>query len=123
MHELAICQALIDKAESIARSRHAHVTRLRVAIGPLSGVEPQLLRQAYTLASAGTIADGADLVIEDTPVRVRCRSCNTETAASANRLICGACGDWRTELVSGDEMMLLQLELSADAPVFEAQDV
>jgi Zn finger protein HypA/HybF involved in hydrogenase expression len=30
-------------------------------------------------------------------------------------LVCGACGDWRTDLVAGDEMLLLSVEL--DVPV------
>lgn len=123
MHELAICQALLDQVAAIARQRDARVTLVRVALGPLSGVEPQLLRQAYALARAGTAADGAALAIEETPVRVRCRRCNAETAAIPNRLLCGACGDWRTDIVSGDEMMLMQLELEVDAAAREAQRV
>lgn len=123
MHELAICQALLDQVDEIARQRAARVTLVRVAIGPLSGVEPQLLQQAYTLACAGTAADGATLAIEEMPVRVGCRSCNAETAATPSRLVCGACGDWHTEVTSGDEMMLLQLELEVDELALETQDV
>lgn len=124
MHELAICQALLDKVEEIARQRSAvRVTQVRVAIGPLSGVEPHLLVQAYALASAGTVADGARLAIVETPLRVRCRSCDAETAASVNRLVCGVCGDWHTDVISGDDMVLLQLELDAGAAMIEAQNV
>ena len=40
MHELAICQSLIDQVEVIAVERNAQcVTTIVVAIGPLSGVE------------------------------------------------------------------------------------
>jgi hydrogenase nickel incorporation protein HypA/HybF len=35
-----------------------------------------------------------------------------------NRLVCGACGDWRTDLAAGDEMLLLSVEL--DVPMAEA---
>ena len=31
--------------------------------------------------------------------------------ATANRLVCGSCGDYRTQLVSGDELLLASLEL------------
>ena len=48
--------------------------------------------------------------------RVRCRSCGAESAAEPNNLVCTACGDWRTELVSGDEMLLAQVELAAPEP-------
>ena len=45
--------------------------------------------------------------IEAADVVVRCRQCGASTPASVNALICGACGDWHTDLVSGDELMLL----------------
>lgn len=114
MHELAICQALLDQVEAIADEHAARVSRVRVAIGPLSGVDPQLLEQAYALARTGTSADGSELVIDSMPVRVRCRTCGAESAASANRLLCGQCGDWRTDLTSGGELLLMKVELNGD---------
>ncbi len=112
MHELALCEALLRQVEEIAEQHRARsVTRILVRYGPLSGVEPALLQQAYTIAAAGTRAAEADLVLEESPVRVRCDACGAETDAAVNRLICGACGDWHTRLVSGDEMLLASLEL------------
>lgn len=112
MHELAICQALIDQVESIARERHAlRVLSIVVRIGPLAGVEPGLLRSAYALASAGTLAERASLVLEDCPVRVRCRTCGAESDATNNNLSCRACGHWQTEVLTGDELLLASLEL------------
>jgi hydrogenase nickel incorporation protein HypA/HybF len=113
MHELSICQALLDQVESIAREHRAtRVERILLRVGPLSGVEPALLRNAYPLAAVGTVAESAELVIEPAPVRVRCSTCDAESEAAPNRLLCGACGDWRTRLVSGDEMLLANLELT-----------
>jgi hydrogenase nickel incorporation protein HypA/HybF len=115
MHELAVCQALIGQVESIAAEHHARqVNEIFVEIGPLSGVEPQLLEQAFDIASAGTIADGAKLVIRILPVRVSCRECGAITTALPSRLVCGVCGDWHTQLVSGDEMLLASLEFTRD---------
>jgi hydrogenase nickel incorporation protein HypA/HybF len=75
-------------------------------------VEADLLRSAYPIAAAGTIAEGAVLDIEPARVLVHCTACGAETEAAPNRLLCGACGDWRTRLVSGDELLLASLELS-----------
>jgi hydrogenase nickel incorporation protein HypA/HybF len=77
-------------------------------------LEPQLLEQAFPLARAGTIAAHAALAIETLPVRVRCETCGAETAATPNRLLCGACGDWHTQLVSGDELLLVSVELTGN---------
>jgi len=111
MHELSICQALISQVEAIIRQRPGRIERVRLGIGPLSGVEPRLLEDAYPLACAGTCAEGTQLVIEPRRIRVRCRGCGAESNAAPNRLLCAACGDWQTDLVSGDELLLLQIEL------------
>lgn len=111
MHELAICQALIRQLEEIARGKQAGIDEVRVGIGPLSGVEPELLARAYSLVCAGTAAEGSRLAIETTRIRVHCRDCGAETPAAANRLLCADCGSWRTDLVTGDEMLLLRVEL------------
>jgi hydrogenase nickel incorporation protein HypA/HybF len=112
MHELAICQALMNQVESIAAERNARsVVSIVVGMGPLSGVEAQLLKHAYPVASAGTVAEGAELVIEDLPVRIKCMECGNESEAMPNKLVCKVCGDWRTTLISGDELMLMRVEL------------
>ena len=112
MHELAICQSLMDQVESIAAERNARcVTSIVVGMGPLSGVEAQLLKNAYPVASAGTIAEDAELIIEYLPIRVKCSQCDSESDALPNKLVCKQCGDWRTTLVSGDELLLMSVEL------------
>ncbi len=112
MHELAVCQSMLQQVMEIARQQQARlVTRIRVQVGPLSGVEPQLLAQAFPIASAGTLADTAALELESLPVRVRCEQCGAETDALPNRLLCGTCGDYHTQLVSGDELLLASVEL------------
>jgi hydrogenase nickel incorporation protein HypA/HybF len=112
MHELAICQSLMDQVEAIAEERGAvAVSSIVIGIGPLSGVEAQLLKNAYPVASAGTIAENAELVIEQLPIKVRCNQCGHEAEALPNKLSCQQCGDWRTTLVSGDELLLMRVEL------------
>lgn len=112
MHELSVCLALLEQVGSIAAQQSSsRVTRIELRVGPLSGVEADLLRNAWPLAAAGTIAVDAELVIEESDVVVHCSVCDTESAARANRLVCGHCGDFRTNLVSGDEMVLQRVEL------------
>ena len=116
MHELSICHSLMAEVERVAEENGAsRVTRVVVRIGPLSGVEPELLKQAYPLATAGGVAEGSELMVEPAPVRVRCMSCGAESDASPNRLLCAACGDFKTRLLSGDELLLASVELEQGA--------
>lgn len=114
MHELAVCQALVQQLEAVsAANGGGRVELARLRVGPLSGVEAALLRHAFPLASAGSIAEGAELVIETASVVVHCSECGARTDAAPNRMLCGACNSFRVRMVSGDEMMLESVELSA----------
>lgn len=115
MHELSICSALLDQVEGLALQNHSdRVIRIELSVGPLSGVEPSLLEQAFEVAKLGTVAEESDLILTVPAVRVRCESCETETETTPHRLRCGTCGDWRTRVVAGDELHLLQLELETN---------
>jgi len=115
MHELAVCQSLLGEVERIAADNGGgRVSRIDLAIGPLSGVETPLLERAFTVARAGTCAEAAELVVTTMPISVRCRSCGSESEALANRLLCGHCGDWQVDLVSGDELQITSLALVDD---------
>jgi hydrogenase nickel incorporation protein HypA/HybF len=124
MHELSVCQSLLVQVERIALQHQARgVTCISLQIGPLSGIEPGLLQQAFTLARAGSVAEQATLVIESLPIRVKCRSCGEESEATPNRLLCRHCGDYHTQLISGDEMLLASVELDVAAQMPPQQPV
>lgn len=113
MHEMAICQGLMSQVEQIAREKGARrVEHIVLSIGPLAGVEPDLLSRAFEVARAETVASEAELEIETGPVVVECRSCGQKGKATVNRLLCPSCGEWKVNLVQGDELLLLRLELS-----------
>ena len=112
MHELSVCLSLLQQIESIARERGAEkVIKITLNIGPLSGVEPDLLRNAYPLAAAGTVAEDAVLVMDTPDIVVCCSQCDSETTVTPNKLLCGSCGDFRTRVISGDELTLMRVEL------------
>jgi hydrogenase nickel incorporation protein HypA/HybF len=112
VHELAICQSVLNQALAIAASHEAAgVGRITVRIGRLAGVEPDLLRRAFPLVAAGTPCEGAVLDIEDSPVTVCCHQCGATSGVPPNRLLCGGCGEWCVSVVSGEELLLASVEL------------
>lgn len=114
MHELSICHSIVSQAVAIAHEHQAEsIATISLAIGPLSGVDINLLRQAFPFASAGTLAEDATLDAEALPLRIRCSQCNTETDATPNNLACSLCGNWQTKVISGDEMLITRIELDA----------
>ena len=122
MHEMSICQALMDQVERIAGEQGAsRVDKIVLSIGPLAGVEPELLSRAYEVARLQTIAENAELEIETGPIVVECRKCGASGEAGVSRLVCPSCGDWQVNLTQGDELLLLRLEVSgiSDSPKVE----
>lgn len=112
VHELSVCQALLAQVVEIATDRGASaVSRITVEVGPLCGVEPGLLASAFEIVRAGSCAAGAILSIETTAITISCLICGAESQTAPNRLLCAACGGYRTRVVGGDELRLRGVEL------------
>ena len=110
MHEYSLMTALMERVEAEAATHRAlAVHRVRVRIGELSGVEPDLLESAFAIVRAGTICAGAALEIERVAARWVCPACRRPLAAGG-RLECPACGE-PAALAAGDEIVLGQIEL------------
>jgi len=122
VHELAVAQALVEQVDAVIDQHNAtSASLIRVRIGPLAGVVPELLATAFPLAAAGSRMERAVLDLVTAPIKVRCQTCGAETEAAMNRLICGACGDWHTQVISGDELLLESVELeTAPSPTPES---
>jgi hydrogenase nickel incorporation protein HypA/HybF len=112
VHELSVCQALLAQVTEIATDHGAStVARIIVEVGPLSGVEPALLASAFEIVRAGSCAATATLLIETMAVTISCMSCGAESHTQPNRLLCAACGGYRTRVLGGDELRLRRVEL------------
>ncbi len=112
MHELSLCYALLEQVERIAKQQQAErVVSIRLQIGPLAGIEPELLQRAFPLVIPGSLAAGAELVIEPLPLRIHCTTCEWEGEATPSHLRCPHCESLQTQVISGEEMLLASLEL------------
>jgi hydrogenase nickel incorporation protein HypA/HybF len=117
VHELSLCQNLIDQLSALVRQHGAiSVARVEVEVGALAGVEAQLLEDAFSLTRLGTVAEQAELVTRVVAARVRCRQCHTEADTPANQLRCPACHSLDTDLVRGQALILARVELVRDEP-------
>ena len=110
MHEYSIVEALLRRVESEARIRKAlSVGRIRVALGELSGVDPELFSTAYEVFRARTLCAGAEMEVRTVPALWVCRACGLPIAPG-RILKCPAC-ESPARLASGDEIVLEQIEM------------
>src|SRR5512143_2099783 len=110
VHEMSIVQALLERVEEQAAAHAARsVARVELALGALSGVEPELLRTAWELARTPTRCAAAELVVRAVPAAWACARC-ARPLVTGERLRCPDCGA-PARLAAGDEIVLERLEL------------
>lgn len=102
MHELGLCEALVDALASRGRGRA--VTWARVRVGG-HAVDPGVIRQGVAMAAAGTEVEGIELEVIVDPLRVRCGRCGSEepVQVGAALAVCPRCGGVDLELVGSEQ--------------------
>jgi len=124
MHEFSICRQIIIQVNDIALQNQAStIENITLKIGPLSGIEAPLLKQAFPFAASKTIAENAELIIEIQPVVVQCKQCDSKSYSVPNKLVCSQCGCFQTKLLSGDEMLLASVDLIKTDPFINEPSV
>lgn len=114
MHEMGIATEIIDIAVASipATLKDARVARVNLKIGRLSAVVADSLRFCFEAAARGTPLEGAELAIEEIPVRARCRDCHHEWTITSPAFHCEACGRGSLDILSGRELDIHSIELA-----------
>jgi len=112
MHELSICQSLLDIVLDTARKNDAtRVSRVNVEIGELRGVVPDSLTFYFEFLTKDTMAEGAELHIDIVPARKRCRTCGAMHLDEGDGVRCPLCQSTDAELVMGMELQIRDIEV------------
>jgi hydrogenase nickel incorporation protein HypA/HybF len=113
MHELSIAQSIADAVTAKASEcKAARVKNVRLKIGEASGVVTDSLTFCFEmLTSLNPLLEGARLVIDTTAHRARCQHCEQEFVVADFIARCPTCGEWSTEIVSGVELQILDMEI------------
>lgn len=120
MHELSIACNLVEIAAQAAQQAGVkQVNAVHLRLGALSGVVQDALRFSYDIATAGTVLEGSQLVIEELPVVVYCAACGSESALpDLQAFRCGQCGAPAAEIRQGRELEIVSLEIADEQPAY-----
>ncbi len=110
MHEVGLCEAILDAVERHAAGRPVQVVRVRV--GALHRVVGSALDSAFEMVSTDTVAEHARIDLVVVPVRSRCQACGARTESEELVAVCPRCGATGMELLSGDELLLESITLA-----------
>ena len=109
MHELSLAEGVIGVVERHAAGRR--VTKVELKVGHLRQVVPGALSFAFELVAQGTVAEGAELEMEEVAAAGWCRTCERRTPLPEMPLLCRECGSSDVEVTQGEELSVDSLEL------------
>ncbi|MGF1510893.1 MAG: hydrogenase maturation nickel metallochaperone HypA [Myxococcota bacterium] len=109
MHELSITQNIVAIVDKQAAGRR--VTRVRVRIGKLSGIEAQSVRFCFELCTPGTNLHGAVLEIDEVEGRAACESCGKAITLQSWMGRCPCPEKGRLRIEQGEELLVKEMEV------------
>jgi len=119
MHETGIAAEVRRIARAaVADQGPGKITVVRLAVGDLAAVEPELLSHAWEALVAGTEDEGSVLEVDWRPARQTCAACGDvpERAPGTWLKICPRCGGV-LRVTGGDDLDVLQVVFEEDDAV------
>ncbi|MEM1191397.1 MAG: hydrogenase maturation nickel metallochaperone HypA [Pseudomonadota bacterium] len=113
MHEMALCQGMIDLIEDQREQQDfTEVRRVVVEIGALGDVDPDALAFAFDVVAADGVAAAATLDIREIPGRGWCMDCSESIEVARRGDGCPKCGNFMLIMEQGEELRLKELEVA-----------
>lgn len=109
MHELSVTQSIVAIVADHARGRRVELVRLE--IGALAAVSPEALKFCFDVCAKGTVADGAELVIDIMEGKALCADCGAKFSICLSDCRCD-CGSTNIRCVSGMELIVKEMRVA-----------
>ena len=111
VHELGLATDILDVAlAEAARNNATKITTIYLRIGVVRAVEPEHLFFMFELLSKDTLAQGANLSIEEVPVQVECALCGV-TESTALVWECPKCKGIEITHKGGDTLDIVSIDI------------
>ena len=108
---MSTCRRLIKQVEAVAQSQsNKQLKNITLSIGELARVDIDELIELFPIASRGTCAENAQLIIRREAISIKCIQCNKVSDVSMANMNCPVCNSEDTQLLGGDDMTLQALE-------------
>ena len=111
MHELSIVQNIIEIIlAELPKHNLTKVESISLRIGEMRQVVPDALYFGFECLSKNTPLEGAEVKIENIPIKGRCRQCSYEFILENWLENCKKCGQNHVEIISGKELEIAEFE-------------
>lgn len=111
MHEVSIMESTLRIVKEKAEENNLkNVSKITLKIGELSGVMSDSLIFAFNSLSKGTIAEGAEFLIEKVDATAMCDECGITFKIDHFNKLCPECNKFSTDILSGYELYVNTIE-------------
>ncbi|ADC47483.1 hydrogenase nickel insertion protein HypA [Methanobrevibacter ruminantium M1] len=122
MHELAMAQGILNAVLETAEANNAiEVTEIVIEIGKLAMLNPEQLKFMLGVLCSETIAENAELIVEDIDVEIKCHNCDFEGVANvddsdhyAPMILCPKCESHRVEVKNGKDVTVRNISIEKE---------
>jgi hydrogenase nickel incorporation protein HypA/HybF len=109
---MAIARNIVNIAVAAAEGEGAkRITMVNVVAGELRGIVPAQLIFCFGLMAENTLASGAYLGLEITPVMGKCKKCQDTFMVKDYRYVCPRCKGEDIQTISGAELRVKDIEV------------
>lgn len=112
MHEMALCQGVMDALEQAAEAQgFSQVLGVHLQVGKLVALEKSQFIFSFELLSKNTLAENARVDIEEVEGKAWCSHCDSEVSISNLYSACPVCREWGLAIFQGKELRIDHLEV------------
>jgi len=113
MHEVSIAANIIEIVENeLEKNNGNKVNKLHLEVGAISGVVIDSLQFALDASRPNTMLQDTEIIIDEIPALVRCRSCQHEFKADDYYVVCPQCGSVQLEFLSGRDLVVKSISIT-----------
>jgi len=113
MHEFSIAQSVIETVRAqLPADERRPIRSVTLKLGQFNRIAPESLEYYFEIVREGTVAREAKLKIIPVPIQCRCGTCGFNFEGGRYVTICDRCGKGGVELISGNELNVIEIELS-----------
>ncbi len=112
MHELSVCQSILNTIETeLGNKGLENIREIHLKIGMLACIEPDVLKNIFQFIKAGTPFEHSDLVTEMVDVSAECKKCGNLFKVEKYVFVCPLCGEPSSNITEGRELLISKIIL------------
>jgi hydrogenase nickel incorporation protein HypA/HybF len=111
MHEISLIESIIEIITAeMPKHNITRVEAIKLRIGEMRQVVPDVLLFGFEVLSKGTPLEGAELIVENVSMKGHCRICDQDFALEDWFSNCPGCGKAEYDIISGRELEIVEFE-------------